>query len=221
MLPRVHVYFYLLTTALTVYGHESLARMVLHASTCSLYSALLTVWVRVVCIYSMFDFCHRWRLPLGKKLKKQLSVMGMSLRIGMWSPSSLTLKPTVRITLIAASRDSLNPQLSLWGFFFSSPFSDNYQADCKCYWDYKTLCHHINWPTKTEMWFWFFKKSILITFLCTHLLQKLDLLQVSETLCTLLKVLFMLPKGNLRMWVPLYYPNFPFLWWSWQIEVCK
>lgn len=122
MLPRVHVYFYLLTTALTVYGHESLARMVLHASTCSLYRALLTVWVRVVCIHSMFDFCHRWRLPLGKKLKKQLSVMGMSLRIGMWSPSSLTLKPTVRITLIAASRDSLNPQLSLWGVFFLPPF---------------------------------------------------------------------------------------------------
>lgn len=42
--------------------------------------------------------------------------MGMSLRIGMWSPISLTLKPRIGITLIAASRDFLNPQLSLWSF---------------------------------------------------------------------------------------------------------
>lgn len=39
--------------------------------------------------------------------------MGMSLRIVMQSPISLTLKPRVGITLIAASHDSLNTLLSL------------------------------------------------------------------------------------------------------------
>lgn len=53
---------------------------------------------------------------LRKKSWKQLSVMGMSLRIGMRSPISLTLKPRVGITLIAASHDSLKPQLSVWVF---------------------------------------------------------------------------------------------------------
>lgn len=48
---------------------------------------------------------------------KQLSVMGMSLRIGMRSPISLTLKPRVRITLIAASHDSLKPPVVCLGFY--------------------------------------------------------------------------------------------------------
>lgn len=77
--------------------------------------------------------------------------MGMSLGIGLWSPITLTLKPRVGITLIAASRDSLNPSVvSLGGFFFF----DNYQED---YWDYKnTLLATSVGPLKTERQLRFF-----------------------------------------------------------------
>lgn len=70
-------------------------------------SVLLTansLWM--VFIYDRLFIADAALLPLWKKLNRQLSVMGMSLGIGMWSPSSLTLKPREGITLITVSCDS-------------------------------------------------------------------------------------------------------------------
>ena len=90
----------------------------LHASTCLPYSHFGSeLAVDSLRIRDRLLYTDAALLPFGKQLKTQLSVMGMSLRIWTRSAISLTLKPRVEITLIAASRDSLNPpQLSLWVF---------------------------------------------------------------------------------------------------------
>lgn len=83
--------------------------------------------------YDRLFFTDAALLAFEKKLKKQLNVMGMSLRIGMQSPISLTLKPRVGITLIASSHDSLNTLLSLSGFFSSlTTISQNAKYSTKC-----------------------------------------------------------------------------------------
>lgn len=125
--------------------------------------SLLRVWV--VCIGDwLFSLMLSYFL-LEKSWKKQLSVMGMSLRIGMWSPVSLTLKPRVGITLIAASRDSLNPQLSRWGFFLLWQLSGRLYALLRL-WNTPHQLGHKNGYAVLIL-----QKSILITFLCTYLPQ--------------------------------------------------
>ncbi len=139
--------------------------------------------------------------------------MGMSLRIGMWSPISLTLEPRVGITLIAASHDSLNPQLSLWVFFFF----DNYQADYKRYWDYKILSSTSIGPLKricssdsSEIHFNYLFMYISVT--------ELDVYKFL-THCALS---WKCQKGIWESEFLLYYPDFPFfVWLSEQIEVRK
>lgn len=92
-----------------------------HTSTCWLLFTPYeeTLIINSLCGWKLWHGFFFQMLPyflLGIKLKTQLSVVGMSLRIGMRSPVSLTLKPRVGITLIAASHDSLNPQLSLYHY---------------------------------------------------------------------------------------------------------
>lgn len=153
-------------------------------------------------------------LSFGKKLKEkktQLSVMGMSLRIGMWSPISLTLKPRVGITLIAASRDSLNPSVvSLGGFFF-------WQLSGRLLRLQKHSARHISWPTKNWKAVPILWKSILITFLWTHLSEKLDLLQVSEAPVDSLENVLDAAQGEFEQ-VSLCSLNLLFRSSGWQIE---
>lgn len=168
----------------------------------------------------MFDFTHRWCLSffLGKKLRKktELSVMGMSLRIGMWSPISLTLKPRVGITLIAASRDSLNPSVvSLGGFFFFF-----WQLSGRLLRLQKHSARHIGWPTKNWKAAPILWKSILITFLWTHLSEKLDLLQVSEAPVDSLEKALDAAQEEFEQ-VSLCSLNLLFLSSGWQIEIHK
>ncbi len=190
------MYFYLLTTAFL--GYESLAGEVWCASLsskCVSFAQTLTV----TSLSGATFLTDAALLPFGIKLKKQLSVMGMSVRIGLWSPISLTLTPRVGITLIAASRDSLNPQLSLWGFSSLTTIRQTVSQNT-------LLPHqlaHEKWTVSdsSEIHFNYLFMCISVT--------ELDGLQVSDTL-QCLESAFCLPDGNLRALVLLYYLDFAF-----------
>lgn len=161
----VHVY---LTAALTAYGCESLAGDALHASTCLPYSHFgSALAVDSLCIRDRLLYTDAALLPFGKQLKTQLSVMGMSLRIWTWSAISLTLKPRVEITLIAASRDSLNPPSCLSGFFPLWQLSGRLRAFLRL--QNSLLPHQL--AHRNGYVFLIVQKSSLMTFLCTYLLQ--------------------------------------------------
>lgn len=163
-----------------------------------------------LCLTLLTDgaFLSFWKTLRTKKT--QLSVMGMSLRIGMWSPISLTLKPRVGITLIAASRDSLNPSVvSLGGFFFF------WQLSGRLLRLQKNSARHISWSTKNWKAAPILWKSVLITFLWTHLSEKLDLLQVSEATVDSLENTLDAAQVSLCSL------NLLFLSSGWQIEIHK
>lgn len=106
----------------TEHGYESPAGV--RALTCS-HTLLLANPARLLDFHpqmASFLSCF-WE----KVVKNSLVWLEWVWGFGMWSPNSLTLKPRLGITLIAASCDSLNPQLSPHFSFFA--FLGKYQVN--------------------------------------------------------------------------------------------
>lgn len=120
---------------------------VLHAPTCSLFTALCPFSSNMNLNPFFFICADAALLPL-REICWKTSLLPWEWVWGLGSPISLTLKPRVEITLIAASHDSLNPSRLAGFFFFSSLLPCwKYSSDSSEIQYNDLLVFHLFWQT--------------------------------------------------------------------------